>query len=267
MIGHMTYDKQAPALETAEIGELITWPRRYVLMTTLYFLGRERALRRELAAASGARPGDHAIDIGCGPGRLAAALAARVGPQGRVLGVDPSAPMIDYARRHAPADVWFEVGAAQAISAADASFDVVTATYVMHHIPEAERKTALAGMFRILRPGGRLLLADAHPGDEVRGALVGAMARRVALRVARRAAQQQHERHHDHTHGHDHGHGHDHASGHDHGHAHGHDHGADPAAAIDIRQYQEPLRQLGFEDFEFRTNRFATAILTAVKPA
>ncbi|MFI1915315.1 class I SAM-dependent methyltransferase [Nocardia sp. NPDC020380] len=247
----MTYDKQAPARETAEIGELITWPRRYVLMTTLYFLGRDRTLRRELAAASGARPGDHAIDIGCGPGRLAAALAERVGPQGRVLGVDPSGPMIDYARKHAPAAIRFEVGSAQAISAEDASFDVVTATYVMHHIPEPERKTALAGMFRMLRPGGRLLLADAHPTDEVLGALVGVMARRVALRVARRAAQQQHD--HNHSHGHEHG--------------HGHDHGADPASVIDIRQYQEPLRQLGFEQLEFRTNRFATAILTAVKPA
>ncbi|MFJ4658398.1 class I SAM-dependent methyltransferase [Nocardia sp. NPDC088792] len=245
----MTHDKQAPAPETSEIGELITWPRRYVLMTTLYFLGRDRTLRREMAAASGARPGDHAIDIGCGPGRLAAALAERVGPQGRVLGVDPSAPMIDYARKHAAGNVRFEVGAAQSISAADASFDVVTATYVMHHIPEPERKTALSAMFRMLRPGGRLLLADAHPSDEVRGALVGVMARRVALRVARRAAQQQH----DHSHGHEHG--------------HGHDHGADPSSVIDIRQYQESLRQLGFERIEFGTNRFATAILTAVKPA
>ncbi|WP_067702098.1 class I SAM-dependent methyltransferase [Nocardia jejuensis] len=243
----MTRNEQASRTTTPDIGALITWPRRYVLLTDVYFLGRDRTLRRDLAAASGARPGDHVIDIGCGPGRLAFALADRVGPQGRVVGIDPSAPMIDYAVAHAPANCRFELGAAQSLSQLDATFDVVTSTFAMHHIPKSERNTALAAMFRILRPGGHLLLADTHPTGGIRGALIRAMAHRAS------------------------GHSHRGDDPHGSGTAHGHDHPAETSdgehfSSVDIRQYRDPLRHNGFTDIEFRTGRFATGILTAVKP-
>lgn len=115
---------------------------------------------RRIVALSGARPGDKALDVGCSGGFLARLLADAVSPSGRVTGIDPSARAIAYATRRAPANCSFAVGVAQDLDLPDRSFDVVTSTLAIHHIPEAERQAAFAEMFRVLRPGGRLLVAD-----------------------------------------------------------------------------------------------------------
>ncbi|GAB4583481.1 class I SAM-dependent methyltransferase [Nocardia sp. IFM 10818] len=242
----MTSKPQVSGNESAVIGDLITWPRRYTLLTDLIFLGRTGAVLRQLADASGARPGDRVVDIGSGPGRLARELARRVGPQGSVLGIDPSRPMVDHARKGAPANCRFELGAAQSLTLPDATADVVTSTFVMHHIPESERANALAAMFRVLRPGGRLLLVDADPSSGLHGAALRVLGKLFALR-----------RHGGHTHGgHTHG-----ARGH-----HGHETGMDSLDSVDVNRYRTPLTEIGFTGLEFRTGRYSTGLLTAVKP-
>ena len=55
------------------------------------------------------------------------------------------------------------MGVAQDLNFPDGTFDVVTSTLAVHHIPEAERPAALAEMYRVTRPGGRLLIADFRP--------------------------------------------------------------------------------------------------------
>ena len=57
----------------------------------------------------------------------------------------------------------FTVGVAQDLRLPDASFDVVTCTLAMHHIPRRQRAAALAEMYRVTKPGGRLLTADIPP--------------------------------------------------------------------------------------------------------
>jgi demethylmenaquinone methyltransferase/2-methoxy-6-polyprenyl-1,4-benzoquinol methylase len=141
-------------------GILITHPRGYRAFTTLFFGGRRRH-DAALAAASRAGTGHRVLDIACGPGTLVAALAERVGPNGEVLGVDAAREMIAYAEAHSPrSNCRFEYGIAQSLEFPDCSFDVVTCTFAMHHIPEGDRGTAIAEMWRVLRPGGTLLLAD-----------------------------------------------------------------------------------------------------------
>lgn len=249
MMERMTQNKQVSDIDTRSVGALITWPRGYTLLTDVFFLGRGGSLARHFATSAGIRPGDHAIDIGCGPGRLANELARQAGPHGRVVGVDPSAPMIEYATAHAAANCVFELGAAQALPHPDASFDVATCTFAMHHIAEADRNAALAGFFRVLRPGGRLLLADTHPATTgVRGLAIRAMAGLAAHRGGR-----------DHGHG-----GNGHGGADDHGHTH--DGPGDSLAAVDVRRYRAVLAEIGFTAVEFRTGPFATGILTAVKP-
>ncbi|WP_280397695.1 class I SAM-dependent methyltransferase [Nocardia carnea] len=144
-------------------GLVIEGMRRYNLFTTVWFLGRHRRLLTELVRASGARPGDDAVDIGCGPGKLVRALGAQVGPQGSVCGIDPAAAAVEYNRRRdRHPHHRYERAPAQELPLADASIDVVTCTFVMHHIPEDQRDPAIAEMWRVLRPGGRVLLADAR---------------------------------------------------------------------------------------------------------
>lgn len=151
-------------VDAPDTGLVIEGMRRYNLFTTVWFLGRHRRLLDELVRASGAGPGDDAVDIGCGPGKLVRALGAQVGPRGSAAGIDPSATAIDYNnRRDVRPNHRYLQAPAQELPLPDASVDVVTCTFVMHHIPEEHREAAIAEMWRVLRPGGRLLLADAHP--------------------------------------------------------------------------------------------------------
>jgi ubiquinone/menaquinone biosynthesis C-methylase UbiE len=129
----------------------------------LMFAGRRGRVYDRIVVLSGVQPGDSVLDVGSSSGYLTYRLAAAAGPSGRVTGVDPSEPAIASARRHARAGLTFTVGVAQDLGMPDASFDVVTCTLAMHHIPARERPAACAEMYRVTRPGGRLLLADMVP--------------------------------------------------------------------------------------------------------
>jgi ubiquinone/menaquinone biosynthesis C-methylase UbiE len=151
---HDRRGRESATLERVRLNEAVTH---------IAFGGRRRRVYARIAALSGAGPGDRVLDVGCGGGYLARLLAAAVAPDGRVTGLDTSAPAIGYARRRAPANCSFAVGAAQDLDLPDRSFDVVTSTLAVHHIPGAVRQDAFGQMYRVLRPGGTLLIADFQP--------------------------------------------------------------------------------------------------------
>ncbi len=129
----------------------------------LMFAGRRGRVYDRIVALSRVQPGDSVLDVGSSSGYLTSRLAAAAGPSGRVTGVDPSEPAIAYARRHARPGMTFIVGVAQDLGLPDASFDIVTCTLAMHHIPARQRQAAFDEMYRVTRPGGRLLTADLAP--------------------------------------------------------------------------------------------------------
>lgn len=98
---------------------------------------------------------DRVLDVGCGPGVLAAQLDERVAT---VSGVDFSAAMIAEAQRLQPG-IEFQVANAEDLPFADGSFDVAVVNYCAHHLARPER--ALAEIRRVLTSGGRL--AVVHP--------------------------------------------------------------------------------------------------------
>lgn len=98
--------------------------------------------------------GDEAVlDVGTGPGDFPGRLRAE-GHQGRIVGLDFSAGMVERASGEYP-DVEFQQGDAAALPFADASFDVVTARHMLYHVPDVA--AALAEFRRVLKPGGRFL--------------------------------------------------------------------------------------------------------------
>lgn len=152
--------------------------RAYEVFSTLAFAGRRRRVFTALVALSGARPGDHVLDVGCGPGYLTRLAADAVRPGGAALGIDPSPSVIAYAQRAGHDSCSFALGVAENLESYDGSMDVVLSSLMMHHLPEDLRPQALREMFRTLRAGGHLLVADFRPprsrlGRHLIGAVTG----------------------------------------------------------------------------------------------
>ena len=161
---HNSADK-APTKETK--GLVLSGGWRYDLMEwyhdTFSFRGQLRELRQRTATMARLQPGDAVLDVGCGTGTLALEVARRVGSAGRVAGIDPGTEQIARARakatrRHLPIE--FQVGVIEQLPFPDATFDVVLSTLMIHHVPAPIKRQGLAEIARVLKPGGRLVMAD-----------------------------------------------------------------------------------------------------------
>lgn len=149
--------------EHADEGGTIDRPRAYDLLATIGFAGRRREAFTRLALLAGVRPGDRVLDVGCGTGYLTRIMAPVVGHTGRVTGLDLSSAMIGYARDRAPANCTYVQGTGEVLDLPHESFDVVVSSLAIHHLPVTARGAAVHEMFRVLRPGGRLLIAEFRP--------------------------------------------------------------------------------------------------------
>ena len=102
------------------------------------------------------------LDVGCGTGSLAFAAATRHHSQ--VVGIDPSAVLVEYARkRAAEGRVRFDVGDAQRLPYQDSSFDATLALLVVNLIPDPQK--GVGEMVRVTRPGGVVAAAVWDYGD------------------------------------------------------------------------------------------------------
>jgi ubiquinone/menaquinone biosynthesis C-methylase UbiE len=116
--------------------------------------------RRRTLGALGLKPGEVALDIGCGPGYLTREIAEQVGPGGRAVGIDTSQPMLDVAKARCEdlPNVDFRLGDATALPFDDASFDVAAVVQVYLFVPALAR--AFDELARVLKPGGRAVIVD-----------------------------------------------------------------------------------------------------------
>jgi ubiquinone/menaquinone biosynthesis C-methylase UbiE len=139
---------------------------------------REATFRGRLAAQvlDGLAPGASVVDVGCGTGTFAIALAA---DGAQVIGVDGDAEVLALAHAKAGADrVQWRKGLATALPLPGASADRVVMSLLLHHLDPAGKRTALAEAIRVLAPGGRLHVADwGRPRDPVMRAAAWALQR------------------------------------------------------------------------------------------
>jgi arsenite methyltransferase len=113
--------------------------------------------REATLALFGAKPGEHIIDIGSGPGFLCESLATAVGPKGRVLGVDVSPELLASAQaRNSFANLSYQMGDAVKLPVSDASFDAAISTQVFEYVTDCD--LAIREMHRALKPAGRALV-------------------------------------------------------------------------------------------------------------
>jgi ubiquinone/menaquinone biosynthesis C-methylase UbiE len=136
-----------------------------------WFRGQGRKLRKQALTLARLQPGDIVLDVGCGTGTLALEAQRAVGTagrvygrvSGRVYGIDPGEEQIARARSKAALrrlPVEFQVGVIEQLPFPDATFDVVFSTLMMHHLPAPLKGQGLAEIARVLKPRGRLVIAD-----------------------------------------------------------------------------------------------------------
>jgi demethylmenaquinone methyltransferase/2-methoxy-6-polyprenyl-1,4-benzoquinol methylase len=133
---------------------------RYDARNRLFSADRDRAWRRRAARRAALRPGQTALDLCTGTGKLAHELLPFVGRSGRVIGIDFSPAMLEVARRREP-QVEFRLGDVTHLSEADGSVDAITIAFGLRNL--VDRETALREMLRVLRPGGRLVILEFAP--------------------------------------------------------------------------------------------------------
>ena len=106
--------------------------------------------------------GESVLDVGCGAGVDTLCSAMKVGPSGKVVGIDLTPAMLDRAERNLSRtdlkNVSFKQGSVEDLPFADADFDVVTSNGAFNLVPD--KAGALAEIHRVLKPGGRLMFAD-----------------------------------------------------------------------------------------------------------
>lgn len=133
------------------------------------------AQRRQVLKALDLRAGEQVLDIGSGPGLLAYEMAVSVGQSGRVCGIDTSEDMLAMSRKRCADKPWTEFKKADAaeLPYQNDSFDAAVSTQVYEYVPDIP--AALTGLYRVMRPGSRVLIIDTdygsliiHTKDQVR---------------------------------------------------------------------------------------------------
>ena len=109
-----------------------------------------------LAEAARVRTGSHVLDVACGTGVCARAIARIVGPSGRVLGIDRNDGMLAVARRNAPGIEWRNA-LAESLPVDTSGMDAVVCQFGLMFFEN--KPAAIREMMRVLRPGGRLAVA------------------------------------------------------------------------------------------------------------
>jgi demethylmenaquinone methyltransferase/2-methoxy-6-polyprenyl-1,4-benzoquinol methylase len=136
---------------------------RYDLMNDVMSGGLHRLWKRFTLAKTGLRPGQQALDVAAGSGDLAAGLARQVGKTGRVVVTDINAAMLAEGRDRLlnagfAGNVEYVLADAENLPFPDGSFHCVTIGFGLRNV--TDKDAALRSLYRVLKPGGRLLILE-----------------------------------------------------------------------------------------------------------
>lgn len=152
----------------------------YDAFEPLLLLGKQAEYDRHLVRLLNLAPSDRVLDLGCGTGVLTRMIGdhLEVDQGGESIGIDAAGKMIAVARKKRSSPTCrFEVMAAENLRFPDAVFDAVVSSLFFHHVQLDLKAQALAETYRVLKPGGRLVIADMDMPTTWMGALVSHVSR------------------------------------------------------------------------------------------
>jgi ubiquinone/menaquinone biosynthesis C-methylase UbiE len=152
----------------------------YDLLEPLFMLGKQPQFIQKIIALLELKPDHRVLDLGCGTGVLTRAIADKLDAQsgGISIGIDAAAKMIFVAeKKRANETCRFETAAAEALPYQDGSFDAVVSSLFFHHVPLDLKEKSLNEACRVLKPGGKLVIADMHIPSTFFGSLVSHVSR------------------------------------------------------------------------------------------
>jgi len=152
----------------------------YDFFEPILLLGKQAVYDQQIVSLLNLEESDRVLDLGCGTGVLTRMIADQLKTEagGVSVGIDAAAKIIRIADMKRGSETCrFEVVAAESLPFEDASFDAVVSSLFFHHVPLDLKEKALLEAFRVLRLGGRLIIADMHTPTTWMGALVSHIAR------------------------------------------------------------------------------------------
>jgi len=156
----------------------------YDIFEPLCMLGRETEINKLIISLLEIKNSNKIIDLGCGTGVLSALISNQLSESagGLSIGIDAAGKMIEGARKKRGSKTCrFEVAAAENLPFENETFEAVVSTMFFHHIPLDLKKKALSEAFRVMKPGGRLVIADMHIPTTFLGALTSHLSRWILL--------------------------------------------------------------------------------------
>lgn len=161
---HFGYRQVAEEDKSKLVGDVFrSVAHKYDLMNDVMSMGMHRLWKSTTIATAAIRPGQHVLDVASGTGDLAKAFSKLVGPTGNVVMTDINEAMLEVGRdRLADAGILANlecvIADAENLPFPDNSFDCVTIAFGLRNVTHKEK--ALASMYRVLKPGGKLLVLE-----------------------------------------------------------------------------------------------------------
>ena len=152
----------------------------YDFLEPVLLLGKQAEYDSQIVTLLKLKELDSVLDLGCGTGVLTRMIADQLDSVagGVSIGIDAAAKMIRVARKKRQSDTCrFEVAAAEDLPFEDETFDAAVSSLFFHHVPLDLKEKALSEAFRVLVPGGKLVIADMHTPTTWMGALVSHVSR------------------------------------------------------------------------------------------